>query len=324
MAEANAEQRELEELTQMIHSSGGSASLRDSPITASKYNKWLIGEQNRDTGASIRVEGGNLRMARRDFNTRHISYGASLRDQAKQTMQRNKQIREMTREQHLAAGEQVKSTVQAFKMQAEKQKQEWIAHGRQLAMRDQLQKQMIRDVVGENSKRVAEMTAKAKQEELDYERELAGVRQKLLQDNKAEVEKVRNETSDEVIDASKEFAFEQRKSLAFSTKAAEAAWKDERSAHTKAHIAKAKANKADAEASRAKAKQLREEIAQTRREVANAARKQQQSNQEQKAKIIMFSAGGVKDTHDQIYKKKYVPADAAERMTGSKYATSVA
>jgi hypothetical protein len=324
MAEANAEQRELEELTQMIHSSGGSASLRDSPITASKYNKWLIGEQNRDTGASIRVEGGNLRMARRDFNTRHISYGASLRDQAKQTMQRNKQIREMTREQHLAAGEQVKSTVQAFTMQAEKQKQEWIAHGKNLAMKDQLQRQKIKQVCGENSKRVAEMTAKAKQEELDYERELAGVRQKLLQDNKAEVEKVRNETSDEVIDASKEFAFEQRKSIAFATKAAEAAWNDERKAHTKAHIAKAKANKADAEASRAKAKQLREEIAQTRREVANAARKQQQSNMEQKAKIIMFSAGGVKDTHDQIYKKKYVPADAAERMTGSKYATSVA
>ena len=150
------------------------------------------------------------------------------------------------------------------------------------------------------------------------------MRQKLLQDNKAEVEKVRAETSDEVIDASKEFAYEQRKSLAFSTKAAEAAWKDERIAHTKAHIAKAKANKADAEASRAKAKQLREEIAATRREVANAARKQQQSNMEQKQKIIMFAAGGVKDTHDQVYKKKFVPADAAQRLADSKYASSVA
>ena len=324
MAEANAEQRELEELTQMIHSSGGSASLRDSPITASKYNKWLIGEQNRDTGASIRVEGGNLRMARRDFNTRHISYGASLRDQAKQTMQRNKQIREMTREQHLAAGEQVKSTVQAFKMQAEKQKQEWIAHGRQLAMRDQLQKQMIRDVVGENSKRVAEMTAKAKQAELDYERELAGVRQKMLEDNKAEVEKVRAETSDEVIDASKEFAFEQRKSQAFTTKAAMAAWKEERKSNLKAHLARAAANKAAAEASRAKAKQLRAEIAATRIEIANAARKQQTSNKEMKQKVIMFAAGGVKDTHDNIYRKRYVPADAAERLRESKYAASVA
>jgi len=171
---------------------------------------------------------------------------------------------------------------------------------------------------------VAEMTAKAKQEELDYERELAGVRAKLLMDNKAEVEKVRAETADEVIDAAKEFAFEQRKSLAFTTKAAEAAWKDERNMHTKSHLEKAKANKADAIASRQKAKQLRDEIATTRREVANAARKQQQSNKEQKDKIIMFSTGGIKDTHDQIYRKKYVPQDAAAKLQGSKYAGSVA
>jgi hypothetical protein len=198
----------------------------------------------------------------------------------------------MTREQNLQKGMLIKAEVTAQKAQEDKQKQEWIAHGRSLAMRDQLQKKKIRDVVGENSKRVAEMTAKAKQEELDYERELAGVRQKLLQDNKAEVEKVRAETADEVIDAAKEFAFEQRKSLAFSTKAAEAAWKDERHAHTKAHLAKAKANKADAEASRSKAKSLRDEIAQTRREVAGAARKQQQSNMEQKQASEMLRAAG--------------------------------
>lgn len=150
------------------------------------------------------------------------------------------------------------------------------------------------------------------------------MRAKLLMDNKAEVEKVRAETADEVIDAAKEFAFEQRKSLAFTTKAAEAAWRDERDVHTKSHLAKAKANKADAIASRQKAKQLKEEIAMTRREVANAARKQQQSNKEQKDKIIMFSTGGIKDTHDQIYRKKYVPQDAAAKLQGSKYAGSVA
>ena len=315
------EQQEVQELEAMFKSGG---SVRESAVTAAKYNKWLCGEQNREVGGTVRTEVNQLKTARRDFQSRHQNYGSSLKEQGREQMRRDKQVTEMVREENLAKGAQVKAEVLAQKAQEEKQKQEWIAHGRSLALRDQMQKKKIRDVVGENSKRVAEMTAKAKQEELDYERELAGVRQKLLQDNKAEVEKVRAETSDEVIDASKEFAFEQRKSLAFSTKAAEAAWKDERVAHTKAHIAKAKANKADAEASRAKAKQLREEIAATRREVANAARKQQQSNMEQKQKIIMFAAGGVKDTHDQIYKKKFVPADAASKLTQSKYATSVA
>jgi hypothetical protein len=321
-ADDMAEADEIAELNQMIQASGGS--MRDSAISASKYNRWLVGEQNRASGSIVAKEVDNLRKSRLEFQSRHAAYGTSLKEQGREQLRRDKQLKEMTREQNLQKGMLIKAEVTAQKAQEDKQKQEWIAHGRSLAMRDQLQKKKIRDVVGENSKRVAEMTAKAKQEELDYERELAGVRQKLLQDNKAEVEKVRAETADEVIDAAKEFAFEQRKSLAFSTKAAEAAWKDERQAHTKAHLAKAKANKADAEASRSKSKSLRDEIAQTRREVAGAARKQQQSNMEQKQKIIMFAAGGVKDTHDQVYRKKFVPAEAAKQLASSKYAGSVA
>ena len=233
-------------------------------------------------------------------------------------------MKDLTKEENLQKGLRVKAEVMAQKAQEEKQKQEWIAHGKNLAMKDQLQRQKIKQVVGENSKRVAEMTAIAKQEELDYERNLREVRDKLKEDNIREVRKVRTETADEVIDAAKEFAFEQRKALAFSTKAAEAAWRDERQAHTKAHLAKARANKADAVASREKAKELREEIKTSRQVVANAARKQQQSNKEAKEKTIMFAAGGVKDTHDTIYKKKFVPKAAAEALQSSKYATTVA
>jgi len=303
---------------------GNDSSMRDSPITASKYNRWLVGEQNRSAGLMVSKEVDGLRKSRQEFQQRHAQYGSSLKAQGREQLRRDTQLQEMTREQNLQKGLLVKAEVAAQKAQEDKQKQEWIAHGRSLAQRDMIQKKKIRDVVGENSKRVAEMTAKAKQEELDYERELAGVRQKLLQDNKAEVEKVRAETADEVIDAAKEFAFEQRKSLAFSTKAAEAAWKDERAQHVKAHLAKARANKADAEASRAKAKELREEIKSSRQQLATAARKQQQSNLEQKQKIDMFSSGGIKDTHDTVYRKKFVPAEAAKQMTSSKYAGSVA
>ena len=38
----------------------------------------------------------------------------------------------------------------------------------------------------------------------------------------------------------------------------------------------------------------------------------------------MFAAGGIKETHDTIYKKKFVPKAAAEALQSSKYATSVA
>merc|ERR1719198_1839155 len=266
----------------------------------------------------------DLRVDRGTASDKHREYGNSLKNQSRDQMQRDKQQYEATREENLEKGLRVKAEVQAQKAQEEKQKQEWIAHGKNLAMKDQLQRQKIKQVVGENSKRVAEMTAIAKQEELDYERNLREVRDKLKADNIAEVQKVRSETADEVIDAAKEFAFEQRKSLAFATKAAESAWKDERNAHTKAHLAKARANKADAVASREKAKELRDEIVTSRQVIANAARKQQQSNKEAKERVIMFAAGGIKDTHDTIYKKKFVPAHAAKNLQESKYAGSVA
>lgn len=316
------EQEEIDELQTMFQSSSGVT--RDSHITASKYNRWLVGEQNREVGSQVRGEVDALRKDRTGAASKHREYGASLKRQSREQMSRDKQQYELNKETNLQKGLRVKAEVMAQKAQEEKQKQEWIAHGRNLAMKDQLQRQKIKQVVGENSKRVAEMTAIAKQEELDYERNLREVRDKLKADNIAEVQKVRNETADAVIDAAKEFAFEQRKSLAFATKAAEAAWKDERNAHTKAHLAKARQNKADAVASRQKAKELREEIITSRQVVANAARKQQQSNKEAKDKTVMFAAGGVKDTHDTIYKKKFVPKAAAEALTRSKYSTTVA
>ena len=316
------EQGEIDELTTMFQSTGGIT--RDSPITASKYNRWLVGEQNRGAGSIVRSEIEELRRDRNMASEKHREYGNSLKNQSREQLARDKQQYDLKKEENLQKGLRVKAEVMAQKAQEEKQKQEWIAHGKNLAMKDQLQRQKIKQVCGENSKRVAEMTAIAKQEELDYERNLREVRDKLKADNIAEVQKVRAETADEVIDAAKEFAFEQRKSLAFATKAAEAAWKDERNAHTKAHLAKARANKADAIASRQKAKELRDEIVTSRQVVANAARKQQQSNKEAKDKTVMFAAGGVKDTHDTIYKKKFVPKAAAEALTTSKYATSVA
>jgi len=316
------EAEEIDELTTMFQSTGGVT--RDSPITASKYNRWLVGEQNRGAGGVVRGEVQELRKDRMTAAERHREYGASLKNQSRDQLNRDKQQYELTRETNLEKGLRVKAEVMAQKAQEEKQKQEWIAHGKNLAMKDQLQRQKIKQVCGENSKRVAEMTAIAKQEELDYERNLREVRDKLKADNIAEVQKVRQETADEVIDAAKEFAFEQRKSLAFATKAAEQAWKDERNAHTKAHLAKARANKADAIASRAKAKELRDEIITSRQVVANSARKQQQSNKEAKDKTIMFAAGGIKDTHDTIYKKKFVPKGAAEALQNSKYSSSVA
>ena len=77
-----AEQAEIAELKAML--SATADTIRESDITASKYNKWLVGEHNRDTGGSIRSEVANLKTARHEFHSRHMQYGASLSAQARQ------------------------------------------------------------------------------------------------------------------------------------------------------------------------------------------------------------------------------------------------
>lgn len=315
------EAAELAELNYLINSPGNA---RDSAITASKFNRWLVGEQNRGTGEAVRGEVDKLRQERLTAQQRHREYGQSLKKQSKEQLTRDKAQYDATRQQNLSKGAQVKAEVAAQKAAELAQKQAWQAHGRSLAQRDAEQRAKIRNVVGEGSKRVAEMTAKAKQEELDFERELKARRKEILEENQREVQKVRLETADEVIDGSKEFAFEQRSALARATKEAESAWREERNVHTKSHLNKAKNNKADAEASRAKAKALREGIVSSRQQQAASMRKQHQAIKEQKAALQNGFGGSVKATHDSIYRNKFVPKDAAARFAESKYASAVA
>ena len=78
---AKTEDEEISELNELIRSGGTS---RDSPITASKYNKWLVGEQNRAAGAVVCGEVDNLRKSRVEFQKRH----AALNDRGRLVLER--------------------------------------------------------------------------------------------------------------------------------------------------------------------------------------------------------------------------------------------
>ena len=114
---------------------------------------------------------------------------------------------------------------------------------------------------------------------------------------------MRQETADEVIDAAKEFTSSSA-SRSPSPQGCRAGLEGRAERPHEAHR-QARANKADAIASRARPRSCVRNH--HRQVVANAARKQQQSNKEAKDKTIMFAAGGIKDMHDTIYKKKFVP-----------------
>ena len=88
-----------------------------------------------------------------------------------------------------------------------------IEHGRRLRENNLEQRMRIREVCGEGSKRVTELVAQCKLEEEAFEAALAERRREIMEANRQEVQKVRAETDNAVIDASKQYALQQRRSI---------------------------------------------------------------------------------------------------------------
>mmetsp|Transcript_14210 Transcript_14210/g.36853 ORF Transcript_14210/g.36853 Transcript_14210/m.36853 type:complete len:334 (+) Transcript_14210:2-1003(+) len=300
------------------------AAARESTLSVSRFNKWLVTEIKRETGDMVREDAEQLRSQRRVANEHHRQWGASLGAASRAQMARDKQQYELLRRSNWQKGTQVREDVGAQKSEAVRLRAEWIEHGRRLAEKDAEQRKKVRDVTGEGSKRLTDMVAQCKLEEAEYEAELAHRRGQILSENQAEVQRVRNETADSVIDAAKQFALEQRRDLARSTKHETAAWRSERSANTAYHLKTARTNRAAAQASRSQAKQLREKLIAQRQRDAAAQRAARTSARETKERLKEQLGGGIKSNHDDMYHAKYVPAGSAELYSQSRYGNLVA
>ena len=295
---------------------------RDSAISVSRFNRFIVGELARKNGDEGRVLMDSLRKQRDHAAETHRQYGASLGAASRAQMQRDKQKYDAMRESNLLKGLQVREDVASQKDEAQRLRTEWVEYGRKLAQKDAEQRRRIREVTGENSKLVLDKVAQAKFEEEEYERELATRRQEILRENQAEVRRVKEETSDAVTDASKQFALDRRRSLAERTKEHVSKWRESRAQNTSEHLKSARKNRADAEATRAHAKKLREKLAQQRKQDADAAREKMKRNKLQRDNMLLEAGQTTRQIHDSIYRSKYVPQDSADYLVNSKYGKS--
>ena len=290
---------------------------RDSDISVSRFNRWVVAERARSLGDDGRTELETLRTQRKSAQESHRQYGASLAAASRAQIQRDRQECDAMRQTNLMRGLSVRDDVLSQKEEAQRLKAEWVEYGRKLAEKDAEQRRKIREVCGEGSRRVQDMVAQAKFEEEQYELELAERRAELLAQNREEVARVREETADAVIDAAKQFALDRRKEQAKTTKAATSQWKKEQAKNTADHLKQARQNRAEAEATRAHTKKLREEIVKKRQKEAERQREASRKNKLLKDQQLLESGQGVKAVHDNIYRSKYVPQDSAEMLNQS-------
>ena len=274
--------------------STSSAAIRDSTLSVSRFNRWLLSEIKRQTGDTVRDDMEHLRSQRRAANEHHQQWGASLGAASRAQMARDKQQYELLRRSNWQKGAQVRDDVEAQKSESLRLRAEWMEHGRRLAEKNQEQRGKVREATGDGCKRLTDLVAQCKLEEAEYEAELAHRRGEILRENQEEVKKVRSETADAVIDAAKQFALEQRRNQAKATKTDLSRWGAERSANTAFHLKTARTNRADAKATREHAKRMREKLQQERLQQAQAQRLAQKERITSKKANLEQIGGGLK------------------------------
>lgn len=239
-------------------------------------------------------------------------------------MERDRSIIEQQRHDNLQNAQRMREQMKSWSIQEARNEQKWMDNGRDLALADRERRVRIREIVNAKAQRVAEQTALQKQEELELERNLHLVRDRILRDKRRGAAALRAATSDDVIETSRRYAQDKRRELAMSTRNATQTWREERTQSEKSHLARARANKAAAEASRKRAKELREKLEARRRTEATAARERRRRDVAEREKATMHASGGKLDAHDAVYRERYVPKAEAERMAKSPYLSSVA
>lgn len=303
-------------------SEGRLLTVRRSPISTARYNRWVVGERNRGFGQELRVQVEVLRTAKREAEESHRVHGAKLIQQGHVQMEKNIDQVEQIREQNIQKALRVRAESLARKQLELQQRQQYFARGRELAIAVRQQKERVRRVTGEKCARVAEITAAAKEEEAEFETSLRVVREQLQALKRSRAAGVRAATTDTVLDGAK-YIYERRREVANSTRSAQQTLREERRVEERSHLAKARANKAAAEASRKKAKELRAGLEAARRADATATRERHRRVKAEKEKAIVFASGGLRDRHDAVYRDRFVTETEADAMVASGFAETV-
>lgn len=79
-----------------------SLTLRESPVTASRYNRWMVGQFNRDAGLQVKVQVDELRREKERAAEKHRKYGELLKLAGREQMVRDRMQHDTVQRQNLA------------------------------------------------------------------------------------------------------------------------------------------------------------------------------------------------------------------------------
>lgn len=185
-------------------------------VTTAEYNKWLTLESNWGMAEDTRqsnMEGSQFRKAR---DERHRERGMERQAASIEQMKQAKGRVEEHRQSNLEQGKDVREDVASWKVAMYEQQEAWVDHGKQLKEKitTQERQRAERDALTAYKKK---FSADVRKEVQQLSSEADAQKEKVLASNRAQADKIKKETGDEVTDAAKKMFFEQRRAAALAT-----------------------------------------------------------------------------------------------------------
>jgi len=172
-------------------------------------SNWVSAE---DTRQSF-MEGSQFRKTR---DERHRERGMERQAASIEQMKQAKGRVEEHRQSNLDQGKDVREDVASWKVAMYEQQEAWVEHGKQLKEKiTTMERQRAeRDALAAHKKK---FSADVRKEVQQLSSDADAQKEKVLASNRAQADKVKKETADEVTDAAKKIFFEQRRAAALAT-----------------------------------------------------------------------------------------------------------
>ena len=282
-------------------------------VTLSEFNRWLIHEDNWTSAEEVREHYQEGSQQRKERDETHRERGMERQAQSIEQMKLAKGKVEEHRQKNLEQGKQVREKVADWNRDAyeEREAHKKIVLALKKQMNSAVRTKEEMDALLSMKKKLGEVV---KAEDAKISEAAKSQREEFLKINKAQVEKVKKETADQVTEDAKRFFFEKRKTSVSTIKSEEKTWEEARkkaSADFKDKVALLKAKSKSIEASaRGSRKTLQSQRAREAAEMRKLKAEQAQSFRAAQEE----HAATTKQTVYAAVNQKFVQPQSSRRM----------
>ena len=274
-------------------------------ITRADYQRWAHEDRNHTAAETTRLEKEERKKFRLAEKERWRSQGVGIKSKQKEQLVAAKGEVEKHKTNNAAVGSQLRERADHLSKTRTEQQKKWADHGYELTQQYTIKaaQNNMRSLKAQNAGIVNSMHAKRQ----DHETIVEAQRQQAQEERRQRVEKIRNETTDNVTRAAKKAFVDERWDVADGQREQSELYRKMRKEQELHYLEHALA--LNSAISLEPAKQARQRSSEEKAVAAKALREKKQTLKEQAEKDATSGAGSKTAIHDSIHSLKFIPEE---------------